>query len=133
MSNIIRKATILALALAVLAGTAGCRPQTVNLDANGNGESVETTVGGRLIITLPANPSTGYTWEVQGGAAPVLELVGEPEFTSDNPDLLGAGGSLTLTFRAAQPGTTTLVLVYHRPWETDVEPLDTFTVRVTVR
>ncbi len=128
-----RRVSILILALALLAGASGCSPQTVRLDAGGNGRMAEMAVGARLIIALPGNPSTGYTWEVKEGAAPVLELLGEPEFTSDNPALVGAGGTLTLTFRAVQPGETTLVLVYHRPWETDIEPLDTFTVRVTVR
>ncbi len=40
---------------------------------------------------------------------------------------------MTLTFKALQAGTATLTLVYHRPWETGVEPIDTFTVTVTVR
>lgn len=120
------------LGLILLALTA-CSQQTVSLNDAASGRSVELAVGQRLIITLPANPSTGYTWEVADGAAPVLELVGEPEFTSDNPSLVGSGGTLRLEFRAAQAGTTTLVLVYHRPWETDVEPLDTFRLTVTVR
>lgn len=132
MANI-RTISILILVLALLAGASGCRPQTVRLEAGGNGRPVELAVGARLLVALPGNPSTGYTWEVKEGAAPILELVGEPAFTSDDPDLIGAGGTLTLTFRAIQPGTTTLVLVYHRPWETDVEPLDTFSVTVTVR
>lgn len=129
----IRTVSILILVLTLLVGASGCSPRTVRLDAGGNGRAIEMAVGARLLVSLPGNPSTGYTWEVKEGAAPVLELVGEPEFESDNPDLVGAGGTLTLTFRAVQSGTTTLVLVYHRPWETEVEPLDTFTVTVTVR
>ncbi|MEZ0396523.1 MAG: protease inhibitor I42 family protein [Anaerolineales bacterium] len=117
----------------VLLLTAGCGRQTISLDAAANGQTIEMTLGQRLTIALPANPSTGYTWEIQQGATPVLDPIGEPAFTSDNPGLVGSGGTLRLTFRAAQTGVTTLVLVYHRPWETDVEPLDTFQVTVTVR
>ncbi len=126
------KTAAILLGLALLF-TAGCGRRAISLDSAASGRTVELTVGQRLVITLPANPSTGYTWEVREGAAPVLEPLGDPTFTSDNPNLVGSGGTLRLVFRAAQPGATTLVLVYHRPWETDVEPLDTFQVTVTVR
>ena len=48
------------------------------------------------------------------------------------PNVVGAGGREVLRFEAQQPGTTTLELVYHRPWEKDVEPLERFTVEVVV-
>jgi predicted secreted protein len=33
----------------------------------------------------------------------------------------------------AEPGTSTIELVYHRPWETDTPPLETFVLEVTVK
>ena len=91
-------------------------------------------VGDTLVIQLASNPSTGFTWEVKDLDAAMLEPVGEPEFKDADtpPGLVGAGGTLSTTFHALKPGSTTLTLVYHRPWETDVEPIDTFTVTITV-
>ncbi|MGC9358653.1 MAG: protease inhibitor I42 family protein, partial [Anaerolineae bacterium] len=45
----------------------------------------------------------------------------------------GAGGVQVFRFRAATTGRTTLELIYHRPWEEDVEPLQTWSVEVVVR
>ena len=47
--------------------------------------------------------------------------------------LVGGGGTYTFRYVGAEAGTTTLELIYHRSWETDVAPLETFTLEVTVR
>lgn len=120
---------ILAFALTLTA----CGSQPLALTAENNGGQVEVKAGEEFTVSLAGNPSTGYTWEVIDLDPALFELVGEPEFVSDSPDLIGSGGSLTLTFKALQAGTATLSLVYHRPWETDVEPIDTFSVTVTVK
>ena len=57
--------------------------------------------------------------------------MGEPEFAADS-DLIGAGGKVVLRFEAKAAGRTELRLVYHRPWEEDVEPLKSFSVTVSV-
>ncbi len=59
-------------------------------------------------------------------------LGGEPEFEADS-DLLKAPGTQTLRFEAVEAGQMDLKLVYHRPCETVVEPLVTFTVQVTIQ
>ena len=65
----------------------------------------------------------------------LLTQLGEVEFRqapAEGKPVTGAGGTETFRFAAAT-GETTLTLVYHRPWEEDVEPLETFTVQVVVR
>ncbi len=62
----------------------------------------------------------------------VIEQVGEAEFESES-NLVGAGGDITLNFKAFNPGNQTLQLVYHRPWEEDVAPIETFTVSLIVK
>jgi inhibitor of cysteine peptidase len=47
-------------------------------------------------------------------------------------DLVGAPGVETLRFQAVDSGETTLQLVYHRPWEAGVAPLETFAALVIV-
>lgn len=61
-----------------------------------------------------------------------LQRVGETHFTSDSHNLVGTGGTQSLIFKALQAGTTTLTLVYHRPWE-NFQLIDTFSVTLTVK
>ena len=48
-------------------------------------------------------------------------------------DRVTRGRTQTVRFEAVEAGQMDLRLVYHRPWETGVEPLETFTVQVTVQ
>jgi predicted secreted protein len=131
--NMFRKSLFLIIIVALGFLAAGCGPRQTKLTAADNGGQVEVKVGERIVVELEGNPSTGYTWEAKDLDASMFQQVGEVEFRSGNPGLLGAGGTLTLTFETLKPGTATLTLVYHRPWETDVEPVDTFTVAVTAK
>jgi inhibitor of cysteine peptidase len=122
-----------ALVLGVLFSISACGARNMNLTQADNGSQVTVASGQKLVISLPGNPSTGYNWEVDQVDESILQLAGEPVFESDKPGLPGAGGMLTLNFNALSAGTTTLILVYHRSWEVGIEPLDTFTVTVTVK
>ena len=104
----------------------------VKLDAGDAGSQVELNAGQTLVVSLEGNPTTGYTWEAAELDEQVLRQVGEAEFKPDS-DAIGAGGVQTLRFETVNSGQTTLKLVYHRPWEEDVEPLETFSVQVVVR
>ena len=124
---------VLIVAALVMAAISGCSAQTaLALEAKDNGNQITLQKGQTLTVKLEANPTTGYTWEMVEPEGAILRQVGEPEFNADS-DLLGAPGTLTLRFEAVQAGQIELRLVYHRPWETGVEPLETFTVQVTVQ
>ena len=124
---------IMAVLLAVLVLVAGCgTAEEVKLGASDNGRQIELKKGQTLVIALEGNPSTGYTWEVVEIGEQVLRQKGDPEFKPES-DLVGAGGVQTFRFEAVGAGQTDLKLVYHRPWEEGVEPLETFSVQVTVR
>jgi inhibitor of cysteine peptidase len=112
---------------------AGCGSDAVKLTRADSGGQARIGAGGQFTIELPANPSTGYTWEPQDLDATMFELVDEPVFQAEGEQMPGAGGTLTLTFRALRPGTATLTLVYHRSWEPEVAPADTFSITVTVQ
>ena len=109
----------------------GCTTnKQVTLTADDNGRQVEVEAGGQIVINLEGNPSTGYTWEAKDLDTTMLEQVGDPVFISTSPGSVGSGGILTLTFKSLKAGTASLKLVYHRPWEPGVDPLDTFTITV---
>ena len=142
-----------AVLLLAIMGLAGCGPardvgpgadvakaeaevKEILVEKTDNGNRVELKKGQTLVVTLESNPSTGYSWEVAEGMGTVLQQQGEAEFQpakTGDQQLVGAGGSETLRFEAAAAGETTLKLVYHRPWEKEVEPLETFSIEVVVR
>ena len=127
-------ATLLTLILALTLAT-GCSPQQQEVKAtiDDAGREKQLQKGQTLVITLEGNPTTGYSWEV---AEPlneqVLRQVGEPEFKAES-QALGAGGIQVLRFEAVNAGKTTLKLIYHRPWEEGVDPLETYSIEVVVR
>lgn len=121
---------LLLLALVLLAACGASK--TIELDAADNGAAVELSPGQVVAISLDSNPSTGYSWEAVDLDESILKQDGEPEF-EQAPGLVGANGLQTLRFKAVGAGTITLKLVYHRPWETGIAPLETWTVEVTVR
>jgi len=130
----LRKILSLVTPAVVLILVTACSPtKQVTLTAADKGGQAEVKVGEQIIIMLDGNPSTGYNWEAKDLDTTMFEQVGDPVFNSTNPGLVGSGGTLTLTFKALKAGTATLTLVYHRPWETGVDPIDTFAVTVTVK
>ncbi len=68
-------------------------------------------------------------------AAPLVTLVGEPEFKQDTvgTNVVGAGGTYIFTFAAAAAGQTELKLKYWRSFEAQAEPLETFAVNLTIQ
>jgi hypothetical protein len=57
--------------------------------------------------------------------------VGEPDFVA-NTGALGSSGKVKLVFKAESDGSQSLLLVYHRAWEKDVPPTNSFDVNVFV-
>jgi inhibitor of cysteine peptidase len=71
-------------------------------------------VGDEFVIALAANPTTGYTWQVDADPD-YLELLGQ-EFERGGQGI-GAGGQEVFTFRAVGKSETELVCTYRRPWD----------------
>jgi inhibitor of cysteine peptidase len=115
------------LALIVLAGCQA--PERIVVTADDDDGTVRVRNGGVVLVELEGNPTTGYMWMEQT-VPPVLESLGEAEFVAGS-EVLGAGGTITLTFEAVEAGEGTLDLAYLRPWES-VQPEDTFSVTVVV-
>ena len=109
--------------------------EDVNVDEDDDGSQVELEQGQILVVTLESNPTTGYGWEVSEIQESILEQIGEEEFKPSDegePPMVGSGGWEIFTFEAISAGQTTLQLVYRRPWEEGVEPINTFSIEVVV-
>jgi inhibitor of cysteine peptidase len=103
---------------------------TVVLTQGDNGSQVQLHQGDTLAIELDSNPTTGYRWDVDGQLSPNLHLMSDT-FVSD-ANIPGAGGTQTLRFATVATGQATLQLMYHRPWEQGVPPIQTYQVQVTI-
>ncbi len=121
--------SIVALAAVLVFGACNSGSGVV-IDEGADGTTVTLAVGDTLEVGLPGNPSTGYIWEPDGLDESVLRWTGAKRFEPEST-LVGAPGTIPLTFEAMAPGTVTLDLVYHRQFETG-EPADTFSVTVIV-
>jgi len=106
----------------------------VNVDEDDDGREVVLKQGQILVVTLESNRTTGHSWAVAENQDSILKQIGNSEYKSSksDPPMVGAGGWEIFRFKAVGSGQTTLKLIYRRPWETDVEPLKTFTIDVVV-
>lgn len=93
-----------------------------------DGNAVQVAAGSQIVVALPGNPTTGYTWQITSNDESILRPTGYT-FKPDS-DAVGAGGAETFTFQVMAPGSVTLELANRRPWETDGEPAQTFAVNV---
>jgi inhibitor of cysteine peptidase len=96
-----------AAAVLLLAGTAFAA-KTITIGSKANGTTVHVKAGDTLRVSLPGNPSTGYTWRVVKVDRRVLKPAGYV-FKPSGPRP-GAGGVETRRFTALEAGTTRLKL-----------------------
>lgn len=127
------KSVLAALASLLLVGCASMRSR-VTLTPLDSGHEITVSVGQVLVVELPSNRTTGYSWAVAGTPAPILVTLGEPAYNQDLSPLgiVGAGGTEIWRFRAAKPGRETLRLKYAHSWEKNVAPVNVVTFNVVV-
>lgn len=73
-------------------------------------------------ITIQSNPTTGYSWSLKSYDANIIVPVSRKYFPAANKKLIGAGGYEKWIFRVRPEGfvvpqTTSLTLLYSRPWD----------------
>ncbi|MFA5339445.1 MAG: protease inhibitor I42 family protein [Candidatus Omnitrophota bacterium] len=133
MVSLKRSSALVLIAAFFLSGCAVDRSmESKKIIEKDNGKLVELTAGNTLIVELPGNPTTGYTWEIVSVNTSVLKQVESAVKFKSDTNLIGAPGKVTLRFKAAGPGKTMLKLAYHRSWEKKIAPLKIFQVDVVV-
>jgi len=94
---------------------------------------MEVKAGEEFAISVYANPSTGYEWQL---AKPLdtqfLQLSGT-EYLTEDTTLIGAGCEQQWTFKALKPGSTKISLQYLRSWEKGVAPVKIEEFEVNIR
>jgi inhibitor of cysteine peptidase len=86
-----------------------------------------------LMLSLPSSPTTGYRWQIQNAAQPVLRSLG-PEVYSNSEDrnTVGSAGQSVWRYQAKTAGTGQLLMVYQQPWAQEIAPEQTFDCAITV-
>jgi predicted secreted protein len=134
-SAIIMVAATLSLALLTNAqnpsASATSASSTMTVTDQDDGKTIDLAKGRTLIVELSSNASTGYSWAVKGDPAP-LKLVSSDYKQPEQSGKVGAPGAQQFRLKGTAPGTSTLKLVYRRPWEKSVAPARTFTLHVNV-
>lgn len=105
--------------------------ETLNLRKEDNGKQIKLSMNEEIVISLESNPTTGYNWTVANVDTNILEQTGKVEFEARSRKL-GSPGKQIFRFRSTTAGKTALKLIYHRPWEKETAPLDTFLVEINV-
>lgn len=95
--------------------------------------AMTVTAGEQFDIRLPANPSTGYQWQVGRIDDKVVRLVDTRWEPSGPKPMPGAGGTTILSFVGVARGRGMIELEYLRPWEKGVAPAKTANYSVDVR
>lgn len=98
------------------------------ITGNRNGQTVNVRVGDEVVIQLPAQMGTGYSWQLRARDAKVAVPEGEPELKSTPGQAPGAAEQQLFRFKIQAPGSTTVQLQYVRPWEKNQPPQKTFQV-----
>lgn len=93
---------------------------------------IEVLMGQKFAITLHANATTGYRWQL---AKPldnsIVEHLGN-EYLKPRTRLVGAGGKEVWKFKALGRGKTIIAMKYIRPWEKDIPPVENVQFQIVV-
>jgi len=117
---------IMAVSLSAFSSTA------IKLTEKDSGRTLEMRVGEFLEVVLRGNPTTGYIWSMADPDNGIIQKVGETEFEPDRQSR-GSGGNIMLRFKAVEVGETSLKLIYHRPFEKEKPPINSFETRIIVK
>ena len=117
---------ILAVSLSAFSSTA------IKLTEKDSGRTLEMRVGEFLEVVLRGNPTTGYIWSMADPDNGIIQKVGESKFEPDRQSR-GSGGDTILRFKAVDVGETLLKLIYHRPFEKEKPPINSFEIRIVVK
>ena len=97
------------------------------------GSPIIINKGDRFSVELPSNVTTGYSWEFGTPVDPKYLTVVKTDYLNPDTTLEGAGGTQVWVFEAIQPGSTTILLEYKRPWEVGEPAIQTVLFDVAIQ
>ncbi|KTD82400.1 protease inhibitor I42 family protein [Legionella waltersii] len=84
-----------------------------------------------FVVSLPANPTTGYQWSVEQFDQTLFSLTSS-NYLRPQSKLIGAGGTMRFTFTLKKgivyPNQTKMTFKYARSWEPDSASVKNVTI-----
>ncbi len=121
-----KKRIILGTALIILASFYFAR-------ANGQSEPIVLKAGDSFTVTLRANASTGYQWQLKTPLdESILQLI-DSKYIPYKSRRIGADGKQLWTFKALKAGQVTIFFKYVRSWEKDTPPQREQSIKIIVK
>jgi predicted secreted protein len=105
--------------------------ESIVLEPTDHTQLIVVRAGETFDLVVPSNPSTGYHWDIIPELDANLVEFAEQNYFADQPVAPGSGGMEVWTFRAVNPGDTTIVLGYYSP-DNDTDPEETVTFSIQV-
>lgn len=130
MNNPLKRYSVIALFISLLAIHSLMGREMMRVNENENGHTIYLKTGDALEVMLRGNPTTGYTWNVEHLDSAILKQ-GASDFISASGGL-GSAGTELLRFEAIAAGQTILTLHYARPFEKKLTPAQSFKLTIVV-
>ena len=114
-------------------GSSAMPVDSVTLSERDSGSTVSVKMGQTLAISLPANPSTGYSWNLTTSPSTTTISKVSNTYQAAPTAVVGSGGLELWQFLALKTGTTSLTLKYAHSWEISTTTEKEFTLTVIVQ
>lgn len=122
------------IALSIVLAASGCsvtNQALVKITEKDKGSTITVNKNQALRLSLPSNPTTGYSWEIVSLGGPTLKQQAPSKFQQQGNGI-GAGGVEIFTFKPTRAGKARITMIYHRKFEPKVPPTQTFEIQVKV-
>jgi inhibitor of cysteine peptidase len=96
-------------------------------------DTIKAAVDKTFVITMDANATTGYEWQLAGSIDDSLIGLVRSEYVPHKTGLVGSGGKSIWTFKAIRAGKAQIAFKYVRPWEKDIPPVKQAMYTVDIR
>ncbi len=109
---------------------------TIHIRAEQNGQVVQVPVGQRFAIELVGTPTAGYVWapvSIPDFITRVSEASGPTTRAQSQPGFVGGNHWEVLILAPLEAGRGVVQMAKRRPWESDEEPVETFSVTIEAR
>lgn len=97
------------------------------------GKTLMLNCGGCFVVRLPANPTTGYGWQLALPLNERIVVLVTNDYIAPATQLVGAGGEEVWSFKAVGRGRAEIAFRYVRPWEKNRPPAKTNCLQVVVQ
>jgi len=125
-------AAVLVVAV-LLCASAALAGRIIRIGQSANGKKIVLHPRDTLVVSLPGNPTTGFSWRLRKVDRAVLKLTSSvyiPRKTT--PPRVGSGGKFVFRLEAIAEGTSPLKLVYVQAGKLNTTPARTFAIKVFV-